>query len=307
MTLLIGYVIDLIIGDPFRFHPVIVIGKFISYLEQKLYKDSKVSGVLIYLVVIGVFIVPIYFVRTVLPTSLLNIFDIYIIYSMLATKSLYVETLKVVKALKENKLIQARKELSYLVSRDTTKLTKEEIYKAVVETISENTIDGILAPLFYIGVGLMFNIHIELLLLYKITNTFDSMIGYKNKRYQKFGYFSAKMDDLLNFIPSRLGSVIMIFSGSLFGNVKSGFKYFFKDRLNSTSPNAGHPESAIAGLFEIELLGPSTYFGTVIPKKKIGINKNLITEETVYKTYYVMFISSLVTVVLILCGYYAIY
>ncbi|KFZ26723.1 MAG: Cobalamin biosynthesis protein CbiB [Candidatus Izimaplasma bacterium HR2] len=307
MIIVIAYGLDLILGDPFPFHPVILIGRLITYIEKKIYRDSVLSGLILFILVQTIIILFIYMLRQVLFEYLVIVLDIYIIYSLFATKSLYIETKKVTNEIKKQNIEGARKSLSYLVSRDISELEYEEINKALIETISENTIDGVLAPIMFAFIGLYFDLAVEFLLFYKITSTLDSMVGYKNDKYSKFGYTSAKTDDILNFIPSRIGSIIMLLSGIFVGNIKTGIFYFFKDRKNNNSPNAGHPESVIAGLFEIELQGDGHYFGQIVHKAKIGINKNKITVRVVNKTYFVMFLSSLITMIILGGLYYEIF
>ncbi len=288
----------MILGDPFTFHPVIVVGKVISFLEKAIYKNTYINGLLLYIVTVSIFVVPLYIIHQYIDSYVIYLLDFYIIYSLLATKSLYVESKKVLVELEHKNLKNARKEISYLVSRDTDKMTEKDIYKALAETISENTIDGILAPIMFVWFGLFFQMPVEFLVLYKITSTLDSMVGYKNEKYKKFGFVSAKMDDLLNIIPSRLGSILMVIPGMFVGSVTSGIKVFIRDRKKSKSPNAAHPESMIAGLLEVELLGDAIYFGEVISKESIGVNKNKITSKTIHSMYFIMFFTAIITMMI---------
>ncbi len=306
MIIIYSFIIDLLIGDPFRFHPVIVIGNTINKIEKIIYKDSKLRGLILTVSTLIIFLVPTYLLRNLLPNNISIIIELYLIYSLLATKSLYVETAKVKRALKDNDIKKARKELSYLVSRDTFELDEMEIKKALLETISENIIDGIISPLFYAMIGYFFNLHLEFIITYKIVNTLDSMVGYTNDRYNNFGFFSAKFDDLLNFFPARFGSILMLITGMFVGNIRSGVKIFLRDRKKSVSINAAHSESVVAGLFEVELLGPAKYFGNVIEKSRIGVNKNAISEIIINKTYIILFTSPLVLVFIFLGALYGI-
>jgi len=301
MIYLLAYITDLIIGDPFKFHPIIIIGNTIKKIEKSIYKDKYFNGFLLLLFTILIFIIPIYIIRNTTFTFIFLILKYYIIYSLIATKSLYKETLKVVDALKKNNIKEAKKLLSYVVSRDTTMLNEQQIKKALIETISENTIDGVIAPLFYLALGAKFGIDMELLVAYKIVNTLDSMVGYKSKKYRKFGYFSAKTDDYLNFIPARIGSFVMLCSGLFYSkNIKKSISIFLKNRNNQTSPNAGYPEAAIAGILDIKLAGPSTYFGNTVNKLYIGNNDRLITLKDITITYKVLFISSSIFLLLMI-------
>jgi adenosylcobinamide-phosphate synthase len=303
MIIALVLIIDLIIGDPFGLiHPVVLIGNIINFYQKKLYKDSILRGILFAILVITTVQVLLIFILFTLKGIGLQLFTIYLIYSLIATKSLYVESKKVLNHLDD--IDEARKYLSYIVGRDTSVLGKEQILKATIETVAENTIDGVLAPLFYLFLGVFVGHPLELMLLYKTVNTLDSMVGYKNEKYLNFGYFSAKIDDVLNYIPARVGSLLMVVSGSfVLMNPFKGMKSLFKYRLCHSSPNAGHPESVIAGLLDIKLGGPSTYFGEEVVKPFIGDGHEKITETKLKNTYKVMFMTVfLIVIVLIAIG-----
>ena len=236
-------VLDMILGDPLWFpHPIIFIGRMISFLEKLLYKkESRFKGFL--LTVICIIVVWGVCELVVYLAGLINIevyVTIFFLYTSLAIKSL-AKAGKDVKEAFAKGIDEARIKLSYIVGRDTQDLNKQAILRGTVETIAENTIDGVLAPLFFMLLGLLVNRPLQFVFLYKTVNTLDSMIGYKNEKYLNFGRFAAKLDDVLNFIPARIGSVIMLFSGLILGyDFKAGVTVFLRDRLNHKSPNSAH-------------------------------------------------------------------
>jgi adenosylcobinamide-phosphate synthase len=261
----IGFILDLILGDPRRFpHPVRLIGGMISVLEKILRRGVCERGAGIILVVIVVSSV--YF--TVMYISLLHwALEIFLIYTIFALKSLSTEALKVYDALIDDNIELARREISFLVSRDTDAMSKGDIIRAAVETVTENIVDGVTAPMFYLFAG-----GAPAGMAYKAANTIDSMIGYKNEKYLRFGWSGARLDDLLNFIPARITGFILIPLAALFtgGSVTGAYRILLRDRLNHSSPNSGHPESASAGALGIQLGGPVSYFGVMQDKPCIG-------------------------------------
>ena len=186
----------------------------------------------------------------------------------------------------------ARKYLSYIVGRDTQNLNKGQIISAVIETVAENSIDGVIAVLFYMIGGYFLGIPALLAYLYKAASTLDSMVGYKNKRYLQFGYASAKLDDILNFIPARFGALVMLLSGAISGNnAKEGFRIFKRDRKNHSSPNSAHSESVIAGLLGVRLGGGNYYFGEYVSKPYIGDDKKEVEIKDMEKVYNILDLS----------------
>ena len=272
----IGFLLDLIIGDPQNpYHPVRIIGyicKWVEKIFRSLLKNKlKIAGGLTWITVVSV----VYFISFLivkLGFIVNNTFGIVIsgiiIYFCIATKSLKVEGLKVIRYIIKDDIEGARIQLSYIVGRDTKSLDKTSIIRAVIETVAENMSDGIIAPLFYAGLG-----GAPLAIAYKAVNTMDSMFGYKNEKYKDFGYFSAKLDDVFNYIPARLtGFFIIIVSFILRMNWKNSYKIYMRDKNNHSSPNSAHPESAVAGALGIKLGGPNYYFGKLVNKQTIGDN-----------------------------------
>ena len=269
-----GWILDLIIGDPHCiYHPVRLIGWLIGKLDKMLYKDTDSNrkkyykGMLLWVLVMlatgGVTTAGLYIFYRINVTAGL-IAESVMCYQLIAAKSLKDESMKVYYRLKENNIEKARYAVSMIVGRDTEKLDETGITKAAVETVAENTSDGIAAPLFYIvffGAAGGF--------MYKAVNTMDSMIGYKNDKYMYFGRFAAKSDDVVNFIPARLASwimiaatgVVQIFSKDKKYNMKDALRIYRRDKHNHSSPNSAHTESVCAGALGVRLAGDNYYFG----------------------------------------------
>lgn len=298
---LVAYFMDLILGDPHWFyHPVRVIGKGINFIESKIYsfKNKKFFGGVLAIVIILTTVVISYYIS---KTS--QYLEIFFIYTTLATKSLGSEGIKVYNILKSGDLKRAQKELSYLVSRDTGEMDEVQVVRSTMETIAENSVDGIVAPMFYAFLGSVIQIEGTSLALpfamgYKAINTLDSMVGYKNEKYLDFGMVSAKIDDAFNFIPARLSGLIIIpISTMLLGmGLKKPLKIFFRDRKNHSSPNSGHPESVFAGAIGVQFGGKTTYFGKTYEKPTIGDKLKEFDREDIKKCYKIMFLTSLVAV-----------
>lgn len=302
MSILIAAALDLIIGDPYSFpHPVKLMGRIISFednLFRKIARDKnlKFMGFLIVLINISIgFMLPYLLLNSIKNiTWLYTSINIYLIYTCIASRCLNFEAFKVVDALKEG-LEQGRRRLSYIVGRDTTRLSEEEIIKATVETVAENTSDGVIAPLLYIMIlgapgGLM----------YKFVNTMDSMLGYMNEKYIDLGYFPAIVDDIFNYIPARITGVLMNISSLFRFDIKNGFKIMIRDRKNHKSPNAIYPEAAVAGLLGIQLGGNSIYHGKLVDKPSIGDKVHSITKQHVKSTVEIMYRSEALLILIYL-------
>ena len=292
----IGLVLDFIIGDPNNpFHPVRIIGALGSKFEnitRRVFKNLKISGFITWLgVILITFLVNSLIVR--IAFSISNIFGIIIegilLYFCISSKGLKVEGLKVIKVLESGNIEGARKQLSYIVGRDTKVLDEEGIIRAVIETVAENTSDGIIAPLLFGALG-----GAPLAMTYKAVNTCDSMFGYKNDKYIDFGFVSAKMDDLFNYIPARLTGYLVIFAAFILGlDYKNSYRIYKRDRYNHTSPNSAHPESAVAGALGIRLGGANYYFGKIVKKPTIGDKNKVIEISDLYKTNNILLVVTL--------------
>ena len=279
----IAIVLDIIFGElPLKLHPVVYIGKTITFFEKLLYpfKNKKLGGLLLVLSTVLVVISTIVIIAVIflkINFLLFLIFYLLIAFSLISIKSLKEHSISVYDNLKNNSLEGAKHSLSLIVSRDVNLMNKEKIITSTVESISENFVDAILSPLFYMTILGVFGG-----LLYKIINTLDSMVGYKNDKYLNFGYFAAKLDDLLNFIPARI-SILFIAIASYICE-KSFFKSistFLRFRLCHESPNSGHAMSAFAGALDITLGGPTYYFGKLVNKPIIGGGSRKIIDESV--------------------------
>lgn len=309
LSIYTGYALDLIIGDPYSFpHPVRYIGKLISIVEKQIRKITssdkglKIAGFFLWFIVVGAT-----FGITTLVLQLFKfnklayfIVNTILIYTTLATKCLKDESVKIYKVLKTGDLEKSRIQLSYIVGRDTTNLNEKEIVRATVETVAENTVDGIIATLFYGFIG-----GAPLAMAYKAVNTLDSTVGYKNDKYYYLGFASAKIDDIANYIPARLG-VILLPLGSLFTgfNFKDALKIGIRDRKNHKSPNCAFSEGAVAGALGIQLGGTNVYFGKEVYKPTIGDKTREIEIEDIVRTNKIMYSSSIISIIIFTVAYY---
>lgn len=299
---IMAFVMDLIFGDPHWFpHPVRFIGKLIEVLERGLYKveNKKIAGGITAILTIGTTVLVSYYLA---KTS--KYLEIFFLYTTLAIRSLADEGGRVCKILSTGDIERAKKELSYLVSRDTKDMDINQITRSVLETISENSVDGVIAPMFYAFLGSLFTINGVSLALpfamgYKAINTIDSMIGYKNDKYIDFGMIGAKIDDVANFIPARVaGGIIIPLSALLLGfDYKNSWKIFFRDRLKHSSPNSGHSEAAFAGALGVQFGGETTYFGKKYNKPTIGNKKREFSINEVKRGIKLLYMSSGMTLV----------
>lgn len=304
IDLTIAIILDWLIGDPRWFpHPIIYIGKFIGYLEKKMRKlaendeSLKILGLMIVILVAGVsFSVPFFILSIVKFNSVLfHILNIIILWTTIAAKCLHQEAGKVSYALAKDNLEDARLKLSYIVGRDTKELTENEIIRADVETVAENTADGIIAPLFYAIIG-----GAPLAMLYKAINTMDSMLGYKNEKFKYIGFFPAKIDDVFNFIPARITGILISLSAPVVnGNIVESMKIMIRDRKNHKSPNCAYPEGAAAGAMRIQLGGVNTYFGEKVHKPTIGDALNQLKANHIMETIKLMYSAEVLFIVFV--------
>lgn len=296
VNLIVAVILDFIIGDPYNFpHPVKLMGRIISIeenLARRLSKSNeglKIMGLIIVSINVFLgFVTPFVLLKLLSPyTILCKIINIYLIYTCIAARSLHYEANMVQKELDKG-LEEGRKRLSYIVGRDTSNLDEEEIIRATVETVSENTSDGVIGPLFYIVL-----LGAPGGLAYKFINTMDSMLGYMNDRYKHLGYFPAKVDDLFNLIPARLTAILMNISSIGRFDFINGMKILKRDRRNHKSPNSGYPESATAGLLGIQLGGGNYYHGLYVEKPHIGDKINDVNKEHIKNTVEIMYRSEI--------------
>lgn len=302
MDILLGFILDTIIGDPYKL-PIHLIGcgSFISILEKLCRKIAKSNTMLMILGAILVFIVVFVSGGITLLVLKLASFNKYaylivssvICYYMLAGKSLKTESMKVYKAFENNDTEGARKAVSMIVGRDTQSLTKEGIIKAAVETVAENSSDGVVAPLIYMLIfGPVGGV------VYKAVNTMDSMIGYVEEKYFYIGKFAAKLDDVLNYIPARISGILVIISAFILRyDYKNAFRIFKRDRRKHASPNSAQTESAMAGALGVQLAGDATYFGVVHKKPYIGDKKREIENEDIKRANDIMYTMTIICLV----------
>lgn len=297
-----GFLLDLVLGDPYCFpHPIRLIGKLISSIENLLRKsDKEKKNILEFWQ--GLILVLLVLVSVVLAVTMSLLFAYWIhpyvgmmaecvmTYQILAVKCLKVESMKVYQCLKDGDLAKARSAVSMIVGRDTACLDEEGIAKATIETVAENTSDGVIAPMLYLAVGGPI-----LGFFYKAVNTMDSMIGYKNEKYLYFGRAAAKLDDVLNFIPARISAVLMIAASFAAGSsfsAKGALAVYRRDRCKHASPNAAQTESVCAGALGIQLAGDASYFGRIVKKPYIGEKLRQVEYEDIRRVNHLMYITA---------------
>lgn len=277
LAVLCGYLLDLLFGDPHWLpHPVQLMGWCISKGEKLLRsvfpKTPKAelwagSVLAVCMFLLGFFVpLGILYAAGLIHPAVRFGLEVLFCYQIPATKSLRTESMRVYFPLKKGDLPQARHYLSWIVGRDTQNLDGEHVAKAAVETVAENTSDGIVAPLFYLAIG-----GAPMGFLYKAINTMDSMLGYKNERFLYFGRAAAKLDDVVNFIPARMAGIMLVISAWIgpFDGKNAG-RIFARDRRKHASPNSAHTEAAAAGALDIQLAGDAYYFGRLYEKPLIG-------------------------------------
>lgn len=304
-ALLIGFGIDLLIGDPHSIpHPVVGIGKLISFLEKGLRQmfpktdggEIAAGGVLWVLMVVICTALPagiLYLCHRISPWLRLTGESI-MCWQILATKALKDESMKVYTALESGDLEKSRHAVSMIVGRDTARLDDAGVTRAAVETVAENTSDGVVAPMLFLALG-----GAPLGFFYKAVNTMDSMLGYVEPPYKNIGLVPAKMDDLANFIPSRLSALLMIAAGFLLGlDGKNGWQIFRRDRFNHASPNSAQTESVCAGLLGVRLAGDAWYHGVLHKKKYIGDANREITHRDIILVCRLLYLTAFLTLLL---------
>lgn len=305
----LGFLLDLLWGDPPRFpHPVRWIGRMISFLEGNIRKlklspfGLRTAGVVLVLLTVGTAYLATFlllYVASQVSNLLFDALSIMIIYFSLASRCLAQEAGEISKALADEDLVLARKRLSYIVGRDTQDLTEEEVVRGAVETVAENTVDGVISPLFYIFLG-----GPALGMAYKAVNTLDSMVGYFNDKYRDLGWASARLDDFANWLPARFTGLLMPLAGIFGGyNIRRGYRIMWRDRRNHKSPNGGYPEAAMAGLLGVRIGGTNYYFGSPVEKPTIGDPENPLERAHVGDAVRIMITTAvLALIILFFCG-----
>jgi adenosylcobinamide-phosphate synthase len=328
LDVIIAYLIDLAAGDPYWFpHPVRFIGWLIRCTErflrnplkdkyertlaagldeelakEKLARDERYAGTLLLFFVAAVcFLIAFLILKLagMIHPILFHVFNIYFIYSALAAKCLGDEAKKVYKVLLTGDIIEARKKLSMLVGRQTENLDEKEITRGVIETTAENTVDGIISPLFYAFIGSLFGIGAPLVYAFKAISTLDSTVGYMNEKYINFGRLSAKTDDVANYLPARLSGILIPLSSLICGmGFSKSFKIMKRDRRNHKSPNCAYSEAAVAGALGIRMGGNNVYFGKVVEKPTMGDPDKEIKAEMIPMTIRLMYVTSFIALIL---------
>jgi adenosylcobinamide-phosphate synthase len=281
--LITALALDFILGDPRRLpHPVVGIGRMISALEKlfrRLFQNERLGGVLLLATVVGMtYLLAALLLMGAYAVSPYAGFAVAAVlaWTCLAARSLHRESKLVADRLIAGDLEGARHFLSRIVGRDTEHLDEPEIWRALVETVAENTSDGVIAPLFYLMLG-----GPALGLAYKAVNTLDSMVGYKNERYRRFGWASARFDDVANWGPARITGTLMTAVAPLLGlSGRNAMRIMFRDGRNHSSPNSGIPEAAAAGALGVRLGGANRYSGVLVEKPTIGDSTDDLSVES---------------------------
>ena len=277
--LVIAFILDLILGDPKKLpHLIVAFGNSISLGEKLLNKGTSkfIKGAFLTVILVSTSFITPYVIIDYLNVSDFKftavLFSILMLFYCLANKTLVKEGNAVFNVLKSDGLEAGRKRLSWIVGRETSQLNEQQIRIATLETMSENLSDGVIAPLFYFLI-----LGVPGAMAYKMINTLDSMIGYKNDRYIFFGKFAAKLDDVANYIPARITALLML----LVTFKLKGFSFVFKEGEKHSSPNAGYPEAALAYILDCQFGGPNYYHGNLVDKPFIGNNNREIKHEEI--------------------------
>lgn len=302
-----GFVLDLLIGDPhFIPHPVRLIGSLISFCDKRLNCDAgynisekklnlikyKRGMLLAFTVIFATYAMSVIIIVAAYSINLYAgvIVEAVMTWQILATKCLRVESMRVYDALRTDGVDAGRRAVSMIVGRDTSVLDAAGVTRAAVETIAENTSDGVIAPMLYTAIG-----GPVLGFVYKAVNTMDSMLGYKNDKYMYFGRFAARLDDVVNFIPARISAYLMIAAAFIGGRQfdgKNAYRIFKRDRFNHASPNSAQTESVCAGALRVQLAGDAVYFGKLVKKKYIGDGLREIEYEDIKRANRLMYITA---------------
>ena len=306
-AMLLGFLLDCLLGDPRTIpHPVVCMGKLISWLEKAfraLFPKTRLGEILaggcIWLVTVAVsFLIPWGLLKLAGMGSpwLRLLLQAIFCWQVLAAKSLRQESMKVYEALKTGTIEDARHAVSMIVGRDTQALDADAVTRAAVETVAENCSDGVIAPMLYFALG-----GGPLAFAYKAVNTMDSMLGYVAPPYQNVGLVPARMDDVCNYLPARISGIMMLLAGGLLGlNFRNGWKIFLRDRYNHASPNSAQTESVCAGLLGLRLAGDAWYHGVLHKKKYIGEALRPITPEDIPLSDRLMYATAVLTLVICL-------
>lgn len=338
LEICIAFILDLILGDPrWLPHPVKFIGWFVKLMEKlmrgfvkifsakkikalgddivrntkKKNRNEKLAGIMLVLFVVafvGFSIYGIIIAANKVHPILASVINIYFIYTAFAAKSLAIESFKVFDALRERDIFKARKVLSIIVGKQTENLDEKEVIKGAVEITAGNSSSKVVAPIFYTFIGSFFGLAAPLVYAYKAINILDSIVGHKNEEYKYLGWASARLDDVVNFIPARLTGILIV--GSAFLNRKDysgSFVIMKRDRRKHFSPNLGYPEAAVAGALGLRLGGNGLYFGDIVEKPIIGDPINELDFKNITQAITLMYITSILALTLLSLIYVAVY
>lgn len=293
MVLLMGWVLDLLVGDPQRLpHPIVWFGKAIAWAEHRLNKGTRrmLKGAVTAIILILTTFAATWLLRWSLPPLVACVFDVLIIFYCLAGTTLIREVRAVFLAL-DRSLDEGRQQVARIVGRDTSALTAQEVRTAALETLAENLSDGVIAPLFWLAL-----LGTPGMLAYKMVNTLDSMIGYRTARYKDFGCWAAHIDDAANYLPARLTALLMVVASGRLGHLRFVCRY---GRCHA-SPNSGYPESALAAILNCRFGGPHDYFGERFDKPYIGNNSRKLTTADMKKAVRINRTAEVLMVILVL-------
>ena len=295
LSLLIGWLLDLLLGDPAWLpHPVVGFGKMIAFGEKRLNrgKHRKLKGALMSIFLIVLIFTITWFICNLLTSYLLLLTSI-LIFCCLAGTTLIREVRDVFLAL-DRSLDEGRKQVARIVGRDTSELSAQEVRTAALETLAENLSDGVIAPLFWLAIG-----GVPAMATYKMVNTLDSMIGYKTERFRNFGCWAARIDDVANYIPARLTALLMVIAAGkpqLLG-------FVWHNGRTPASPNSGYPEAALAGILDCRFGGPHYYFGELFDKPYIGENARELTTADMKKAVCINRTAEVLAIIIIIVSY----
>ena len=310
LQVIAAYILDLVVGDPKQItHPVVLVGKVIDFLEKYLCRwvgpalGLRFAGALLTVITVGLTYTVMYGITA--GAAKINywlglIIGIWFLSATIAVKGLADAAIEIYGLLKAGELTMARLKVGWIVGRDTENLDESGITRATVETVAENIVDGIAAPLFYAFIG-----GVPLAMAYKAVNTLDSMVGYKNDKYREFGWASAKFDDVCNYIPARLTAVVLLITFFITGKpVKQAWRMIVRDAGRHPSPNSGIPEAAVAGALGVQLGGVNYYGGIESHRAEMGDADRALTKDDILETVRIMRVSS---VIYVLTGCAAVY
>lgn len=300
----LAYVVDLAFGEPgWVPHPVVLIGRLIAYFDKQVFDEGlkkaqkRLVGMAVVVFVVGISALVawgIVYLATLLNSSAGFVVSILLISTTIATRGLMDSARDVAASLAKNDLAEARENVGRIVGRDTGNMKRRDVVRATIESVAENSVDGVMAPMMYALIG-----GAPLAMAYKAVNTLDSMIGYKNERYMDFGWAAARLDDVVNYIPARISVLVLAIAALLVRkDTVKAVKTAIRDGCNHASPNSGLPEAAVAGAYSLKLGGTNYYAGVPRESGFIGDGKGAMTEKNILEVTWLIFVASAITLLL---------